>query len=159
MKTHKNHKLTRANSVVFQFAISLDQKLTMNVKILPLFVLGVIMATDAICPEGYEGGGMVLCEGEPKWVKAGGGKVKDWSWAFCYPNFESNQECIDVSVEGEGWPSGYSIDDRTCNVYTRNDCRGPYVSVDKWGWFKFPRGDIMSFRCPCRPAAAGVNRR
>jgi hypothetical protein len=125
----------------------------MKVFLVCFVALSAIALSESSCPAGFEGSNMKLCAGRPKWVKAGGGKVKDWSALTCDITEISHQECITLS---KSFDSGYSMDDRTCNVYVRDDCRGNSVSVDKWGWFKFPKGAIKSFRCPCRKSAAAA---
>lgn len=130
----------------------------MRVFVLALFIASVVALCHALCDEGYSGSAIGLCYGRPGWVKGGGGKVKDWDngETLCISSAVSDQECMNImddpEIAEELGPadSGYSFDDRTCNVYTRPDCRGDYVSVNKWGWFQFPLGPIFSFRCPCR---------
>jgi hypothetical protein len=97
---------------------------------------------------------MILCINKPGWVKHGQGRYKDWNNAPCVQTDVSEQRCRKVPKPeiGEIGPfiSGYSFGSYTCSVYASENCKGPYVSVDKWGWFKFPRGAVKSFICPCR---------
>lgn len=136
----------------------------MKVFVVAFFIASAVALCHAKCDEGYSGSAIIVCNGRPVWVKGGGGRVKNWRTAatYCRQTAISDQECInlndDAEIVEEIMPieSGYTLDDRTCNVYARPDCRGRPVSVQIDGWFKFPVGPILSFRCPCRKAPADV---
>jgi hypothetical protein len=121
----------------------------MKLFLLAAVALCALVGSEAKCTGTFVGGSISTCEVSPKWVKAGGGKLKDWTSSLCLTSDVSNQECVKLATT-ETWIAGRSMGPYTCNVYARDDCLGPYVSVDKDGWFEFPRGAVLSFRCPCR---------
>jgi hypothetical protein len=123
-----------------------------------LFLLAVValctfVESEAKCASNMIGGEVNFCSVAPGWVKGGGGVIKSWNAisASCTVGAVSFQECVKVPTAGGPFISGHSLGSYTCNVYARDDCRGKYVSVDKNGWFNFPRGEVKSFRCPCIP--------
>jgi hypothetical protein len=129
----------------------------MKLFLLAVVALCALAETEAKCATGFDGAPMTLCSSSPGWVKGGGGVIKGWEAiaATCVVTDVSNQECVKVPTAGGPFISGHSAAFYTCNVYARDDCRGKYVSVNKYGWFNFPRGEVKSFRCPCRRIPPG----